>query len=974
MRTGRWTATPSGSGRHTLLVLWVTVVSLCLAGRAQDVAPEVVEVFHQGRTLVRASGITDPIVLDESICRAEISGGQIQLFGLARGETVLVAWMRDQRIAIRIRVVERPEVPPPPTLSRGALESLGHGSFGSSVQTAIGMDGEPTFFLLHNVEWQQQNGGSRLSIRAQAQDNTMAGAPVFNANLASISYEDARAKVSLMDFPLEVNGGLEAKISPYSAYNVYMVRGADVKLRRGANQFELFAGATIPSYFLRLNGARETSGVNFTRKQNSRLFLYGTAGWVAAPAVQSGSAARRENSIFGTAGFAWRPDERWAIQGTAGGSTRGVLAQGTVSYIGPQLTAFVTGTASSPNFPLNQLQLLFSGGSSVTASTTLRPNKLVAASVYFQHSTTRPTVFFPAQSTGDYLNPNLTFTLPRRQSITLNYTYSRYRSNLLSSSQSQNQRIDAGLHSQFGARISNTAQFDLGSLNDSRGINSDREFTVRDALNISIRPGSLFVGVEHSRHDPSLIKRLNEQIGLLPPVLQQLFQLDPQAVAQSPDLPPDIRALLEHIQPTDTQISVGAQFGVGKRLNLSPNAGYIRDAPGLTPKVHSYQYGYSLSCSVTRSLQLTSSMTNVLLFDPKKEQLQRSTVVTMGLNKTFTGGLHAPLFGSFARRTIRGRVFRDLNQSGTFNSGEPGMAGVRVVLSSGDVKVTDAEGRFEYSKLSPGAYSVSLPLNQFNGAVRLTGPAEIRAELFEQKAAEINFGVVDFARLIGNVYNDYLLDGNRRPDSNGLRGVRLVLTGGGIHRPIVTDGAGDYGLDGVAPGDYELTLDRTTLPTNFNAPGDPIRVHIAPVSTAVNDIPVRALRSISGHVYVARGESGDPNGNPNVDTAGGGKNGAAGPAGPAMLPVAGVQLAIGQTMATTDAGGGFILRDLPAGELTLRVVPAQTLPPGMVAPTGKTKLPHEPIQVENATIVISNPKLVEYLLPRAITPLPRDDE
>jgi hypothetical protein len=80
-----------------------------------------------------------------------------------------------------------------------------------------------------------------------------------------------------------------------------------------------------------------------------------------------------------------------------------------------------------------------------------------------------------------------------------------------------------------------------------------------------------------------------------------------------------------------------------------------------------------------------------------------------------------------------------------------------------------------------------------------------------------------------------------------------------------------------------------------------------------------------------------------------------------LKPLAGVQLAIGGVAAFTDAEGSFILRDLPAGDLMLRVVPARILPVGLEAPSGTVKLSREPVQLDNVTIVISNPELLEYL-------------
>jgi len=85
------------------------------------------------------------------------------------------------------------------------------------------------------------------------------------------------------------------------------------------------------------------------------------------------------------------------------------------------------------------------------------------------------------------------------------------------------------------------------------------------------------------------------------------------------------------------------------------------------------------------------------------------------------------------------------------------MGGLRVELDNGKTAVTDPEGRFEFSGLRQDTYHVRLPLNQLNEAVRLTGPSDVAAPLLEGVAAEVNFGVVNFARLVGSVFNDYLL-------------------------------------------------------------------------------------------------------------------------------------------------------------------------------------------------------------------------
>jgi hypothetical protein len=235
----------------------------------------------------------------------------------------------------------------------------------------------------------------------------------------------------------------------------------------------------------------------------------------------------------------------------------------------------------------------------------------------------------------------------------------------------------------------------------------------------------------------------------------------------------------------------------------------------------------------------------------------------------------------------------------------------------------------------------------------MTTSGEASLDLVEERTAEVHFGIVDFARLTGNVFNDYAMDGQRRPDANGLRHVKLILQGNGVSRAIATDGGGDFEVCDVVPGNYQLTLDPATLPSNFVGPGGAISVRVPPVTTVVQDIPVRAIRPLSGHVHFRNGGTHSVNGSSQ-----------SGEAGQDLKGLPGVRLAIGDAVATTDDAGAFILRNLPAGQLILSVVPARTLPPGLAAPSGRVKLPQEPIQVENTKIYILNPGLLEYLSPR----------
>jgi hypothetical protein len=118
-------------------------------------------------------------------------------------------------------------------------------------------------------------------------------------------------------------------------------------------------------------------------------------------------------------------------------------------------------------------------------------------------------------------------------------------------------------------------------------------------------------------------------------------------------------------------------------------------------------------------------------------------------------------------------------------------------------------------------------------------------------------------------------------------------------------------------------------------------VVVTPVSTTIQNVPVRALRSISGTVLLQV-----------TGTAGESK----------LVPMPDVQISAGFGVATTNKNGEFLLRDLPAGDVTITIVPVETLPQGLNVPSGRVNMPADPIQVNGARIVISNPELVKYLI------------
>jgi len=904
--------------------------------------PSLVEVNWKSSRTIVVPGVTEVVVLDEQIARAETLADSLRFIGLERGETLALCFVKGTQWTIRVRVVQEPPKAPP-TLSRHQAE-MAQGIVSSTAQVADSA-GTANWGLLHGVSWSQLVGtNSRLNLSAQVEDQTYANGHPMNVRQASVGYLSPNVEVRALDFDVDLTGaGPQRFLGPFSFFDTVELRGFDVRLKRGANQYAVFGGTTVPYFFLTLGSTRDVAGFTFQRNQSENFSLFATSSYINAPLDVLGVGSGRRGNFMQTAGATYLVGRKWVLQTVGGASNHGGLARGLVSYNSSKLSGFVAAHASSALFPLNQIQSLFSGTSAIKGGLTYASSTRMGESIFFQHNLTQAIPGVTRAGSSDYFTPGVSLRLGRGQDVNFNYTYTR-NSGGFSSTTSTGNRFDALWHSQLRRGISNSAQFTVGSLQDPLGLNSEDQFQIRDSLMVSMKNSNLFLGFEHSRANPSLARKLNAELGLLTPALQALFLEDPVGFVNSTNLPPEIRALLAAQQPIGTTLSGGGQFRVRDKLHLGPSVSVARLANGNTSSCWTPFLGYSLSYQVRPTLQFISNMNNVWVLANSATRSQRTTVLSFGFVKTFSAAPATLLRGRRAR-VIEGRVFRDNNINGAFNPGEPGFGGIEVRLENGDAVLTDSEGRYKFSGVSAGEHQVSISLGQFREPMRMATPNQVDVDLFREPVAIVSFGIVNFARVMGNVFNDLRFEGKRAPDARGLAKVRLLLDDGKQKRSILSQGTGDYEVDDVPPGEYTLSVDTNSVPANYTVPNQTFQIHVSPVSTVVQDVPVRALRSISGTVYL---KTTPQNGNAS-----------------GRVPMADVQITAGYGIVKTDANGNFILRDLPAGDLMIRLVPIKPLPEGMKVPSGTVHMPPDPVQVQDAAIVITNPELVPYLVARS---------
>ncbi|HMC29711.1 MAG TPA: hypothetical protein VKL99_02680, partial [Candidatus Angelobacter sp.] len=649
--------------RHITVIIALSGLLCAAAAQSPPVdangVPTLVEVYWQWSRTISMPALSNIVVLDPEVAKVEPAMDGLQIFGLERGETIVLGYLHDKPVSIRVRVVPRPVVAISPSLLRRQGE-MAQGMFGSTAQISNG-GGQTTTAVVSNFNWTQPAGSEgRLFINTQVEDNDFAGGHAFNIRHGSIAYRSPGLDVSLLDNLVSLtNNGPQRYVTPLAYSDSVELRGGALTFKHGANQYMFFGGATIPSYFLTLGATRDIGGFSFVRKQTEKLNLFATTSYINSPVDFFNPTGGRQDDWMQIGGFTYQPIDKWTMQATGGASTHGGMGRGELSYISHRLTFFAAGGSSSLLFPLNRVQSLFSGTTSAKAGITLSSSSRFTESLYYQHTITQAFGNILHAGSSDYLTPGLAWKLDPKDDLNFNYTFSRNDGGFANQTTTGN-RVDTIWRRQLTPLVSNAAQLTVGSLQDPLQLDSEDEFALRDSLYFPIKGGNIMVGIEHDRRNPSLVRKLGSELQLLSPSLQTLFLQDPISFVESNNLPPEVKALLESQVPISTSISASAQLRPWKKLALNPNFSFARASSGQTTSWTPF-VGYGLNYQIRPSFEFNSGLTNVWVFNGNANAVQRTTLMYFGFNKRFSAMPGSLLPTHHAGRIVEGRVFRDNN-------------------------------------------------------------------------------------------------------------------------------------------------------------------------------------------------------------------------------------------------------------------------------------------------------------------------
>jgi hypothetical protein len=208
--------------------------------------------------------------------------------------------------------------------------------------------------------------------------------------------------------------------------------------------------------------------------------------------------------------------------------------------------------------------------------------------------------------------------------------------------------------------------------------------------------------------------------------------------------------------------------------------------------------------------------------------------VMVRLVKTFSWGQKGGLPGSkpgqewVGSGSIEGWVFNDANLNQALDSGEQGVAGIKVKLEDGSETTTDNRGYYVFTAVAAGKHVVTLDSRRIPAAYTFLGSETVAVEIKRRAQARVDFPFVMAAGIKGRVLEDPHGTGKTPADAKGIANVLVLLTPGDLN--TFTDSEGYFSFNGILPKSYELSLSLETLPENahITAPRLPLQLNLKP--------------------------------------------------------------------------------------------------------------------------------------------------
>ena len=244
-----------------------------------------------------------------------------------------------------------------------------------------------------------------------------------------------------------------------------------------------------------------------------------------------------------------------------------------------------------------------------------------------------------------------------------------------------------------------------------------------------------------------------------------------------------------------------------------------------------------------------------------------------GITLTFGAASLNNNFGELRPASLSGRVYRDDNNNGTPDTGEPGIGGVTIILTGTDdlgnpvnlTATTTVTGYYRFDTLRPGTYTVSeTQPAAYNDGIDRVGTAG--GVLSNDQVSNIVLGAginavnYDFGErgtfVSGIVWIDTDRDGTLDSGENErLGGVTITLRDGlgNIVATTTTLADGSYRFDNLPAGNYTI---EQTQPTGYGSSTSNTLSVTVPLTGLIDQNFGETVSTLSGYVYVDSNNNG----------------------------------------------------------------------------------------------------------------------
>lgn len=166
---------------------------------------------------------------------------------------------------------------------------------------------------------------------------------------------------------------------------------------------------------------------------------------------------------------------------------------------------------------------------------------------------------------------------------------------------------------------------------------------------------------------------------------------------------------------------------------------------------------------------------------------------------------------------LTGRVFEDENDNGRYDDGEPGIAGIPVLVDGQSRTATDTKGGYSVKGITAGRHSVRIDIKSVRASLNPGGGLERRIWSTGLPGSRLDFPLVPLTAVDGLVFLDADRNGQMDSTEHGLEGIYVLMNG--ARKFTNSDQDGRFTFHNLEPGQIKFFIDPKFLPDTLEVIG-----------------------------------------------------------------------------------------------------------------------------------------------------------